>query len=113
VGSSHWAAILDNVSTYPNAESHCTLKTLSADYQKISSLKGRLVAIEPPQEKNHFTPSTQGPDLLVGSIRSATRAEITAALPSRSVVDALVANFISTPDMGPGEFALISNREPT
>ena len=41
-----------------------------------------------------------GPELLLGSVRSATRAEVMAALPSRAVMDTLVEEFFATPDMG-------------
>mgnify|MGYP003644782510 FL=1 len=40
------------------------------------------------------------PDLLVGSVRPATRAEILAAIPPRSVTDAITNTFFDTPDMG-------------
>jgi hypothetical protein len=112
VESTHWAAILDNVSIFSSAGSPCAVKALFADCEKISLLKDRLGVTEKPLKKQHLAPSTQGPGLLVGSIRSATRVEILAALPSRPVVDALVAAFISTPDMGHGEFGFISKREP-
>ncbi|PMD40601.1 hypothetical protein L207DRAFT_528925 [Hyaloscypha variabilis F] len=78
VGQSHWAAILDN----------------------ISLLKDHLGATEAPQKEKDKPQSITGPDLLVGAVRSATRAEIMAALPPRSVTDALVAEFFSVPDMG-------------
>jgi hypothetical protein len=111
VGSSHWAAILDNVSISSSAIPHRDVKSLLTNREQISFLKDRLGAAEPPQKEAHPSPSIQGPDLLVGSVRAATRAEIMAALPSRSVVDALVAEFCTTPDMGCCKFGFLSEHE--
>ena len=74
-------------------------------------MKDQLGATEvPPKEKDTHS-IAPGPDLLVGAMRSATRAELMAALPSRTVMDTLVAEFFSVPDMGCCEFVLMSKRE--
>ncbi|EHK97144.1 hypothetical protein M7I_7156 [Glarea lozoyensis 74030] len=78
VESSHWTAILDN----------------------IACLKDCLDPKDEPAEKQQFPPKPPGPDLLVGSIRGATRTEILASLPSRNRVDRLVEAYFSELDMG-------------
>ncbi|KAG4433415.1 hypothetical protein IFR05_011101 [Cadophora sp. M221] len=78
VGSAHWAAILDN----------------------IACLKDQLGANNPPAEEKPIPETPISPDLLVGAVRPATRAEILAAIPSRSVVDVMTDAFFDTPDMG-------------
>ncbi|KAL5322747.1 hypothetical protein ACEPPN_010722 [Leptodophora sp. 'Broadleaf-Isolate-01'] len=78
VGSAHWAAILDN----------------------IACLKDQLGANSTPQEEKSVPETPVSPDLLVGSVRPATRAEILAAIPARSVVNVITNAFFDTPDMG-------------
>ncbi|KAF8847325.1 hypothetical protein BDZ45DRAFT_607644 [Acephala macrosclerotiorum] len=79
VGSAHWAAILDN----------------------IAGLKDQLdISDESTKEEKDNLPAIPGPDLLVGSVRAATRAEIIASLPPRFVVDKLVMRFYESVDMG-------------
>lgn len=43
---------------------------------------------------------TFGPDLLVGSVKAATRAEILASLPPKEVSDKLIHQYFQTSDMG-------------
>ncbi|CZR61340.1 related to transcription activator protein acu-15 [Phialocephala subalpina] len=79
VGSAHWAAILDN----------------------IAGLKDQLdISDDPIKEEKDSVPEVPGPDLLVGSVRAATRAEILATLPPRGVVDKLLLRFFEGVDMG-------------
>ncbi|KAH7412751.1 hypothetical protein BKA64DRAFT_337135 [Cadophora sp. MPI-SDFR-AT-0126] len=78
VGSDHWAAILDN----------------------IACLKDQLGASGAPSKEKISLDVPIRPDLLVGSVRPATRAEILAAIPPRSVADAITNSFFETPDMG-------------
>jgi hypothetical protein len=44
-------------------------------------------------------PASTGPELLVGSVRPATRAEILLSFPPRAVVDGLVDDFLGMADM--------------
>jgi hypothetical protein len=67
---------------------------------QIACLKDCLDPKDEPSEKQQFPPKPPGPDLLVGSIRSATRTEILASLPSRTRVDRLVESYFSELDMG-------------
>lgn len=41
-----------------------------------------------------------GPDLLVGSIRAASRGEILASLPPKEMCDRLIGRYFQTSDMG-------------
>lgn len=47
----------------------------------------------------HNAPSNGGPDLLVGSVRKATRAELLGSIPPRSVVDMLVNHLLETDEL--------------
>ncbi|PVH78081.1 hypothetical protein DL98DRAFT_422592 [Cadophora sp. DSE1049] len=78
VGSAHWAAILDN----------------------IACLKDQLGASNALSEEKTAPDIPVRPDLLVGSVRPVTKAEILAAMPPRSVTDAITNSFFDTPDMG-------------
>ena len=49
-------------------------------------------------------PRTEGPELLSGCNEYASRHDILAAIPSRSVVDTLVARYFDAMDMTPGIF---------
>jgi len=48
-------------------------------------------------------PKTSGPLLLVGAIRKATRAEILASIPTRSVVDRLISEILNDNASIPGK----------
>lgn len=48
-------------------------------------------------------PETEGPQLLFGSNKYATKSEIIASIPSRRIVDRLVSTYFSGMDMPPGE----------
>lgn len=52
-----------------------------------------------------MSPEVPGPDLLVGSVKAATKSEIMASLPPRGVADKLIAGYFETADMGSCEFA--------
>lgn len=45
------------------------------------------------------TPQITGPDLLNGSVKSATRTEILSALPNRKQVDSLLGTYFAIPDV--------------
>jgi hypothetical protein len=53
---------------------------------------------EPPEPASVAILSAQGPELLVGGIPKATKAEILAALPPRPVADLLMKRFYQTAD---------------
>jgi hypothetical protein len=57
-----------------------------------------------PEEEadRHAPPKKSGPDLLVGSVRKATRAEILASIPPRSIVDVLVEHVLALGDIASG-----------
>lgn len=79
VGGSHWAAILESIAGLKD----------SLEYKEWSN-----------QEAEQYVPSKdRGPDLLVGSVRSATRGEILASIPPRSVVDLLVRSILDSGDI--------------
>jgi hypothetical protein len=75
-------------------------------------LKDHLGATESSQRDKDQALKIQGPDLLVGAIGPATRAEIMAAIPARSVMDALITEFFSVPDMGCCKFSWKPKHEP-
>ncbi|KUJ19439.1 uncharacterized protein LY89DRAFT_490483 [Mollisia scopiformis] len=78
VGSSHWTAILDN----------------------IAGLKDQLDITDDPREETDTVPEVPGPDLLVGSVKAASRAEIMASLPPKAISDRLIDRYFQTADMG-------------
>ena len=75
-------------------------------------MKDHLGATESSQRDKDLAPKIQGPDLLVGAVGPATRAEIMAALPSRSVMDVLITEFFTVPDMGCCKFSWKPKHEP-
>jgi hypothetical protein len=72
---------------------------------QIACLKDSLDHKEERIEKQQFPPKPRGPDLLVGSIRSATRTQILTALPSKGRVDRLVGAYFSVMDMGASKYS--------
>ncbi|CAG8962355.1 hypothetical protein HYFRA_00014152 [Hymenoscyphus fraxineus] len=79
VGSSHWAAILDN----------------------IACLKDSIENTDPPKQqvKKMETSKITGPELFNGSVKSATRTEILSALPGRKQVNFLLDQYFGHPDI--------------
>lgn len=72
----------------------------TANLLQIAELKDSLEENEKKQEVAKTTP--QGPDLLLGANRHATREEILAALPSRPVVDQLIVEYFKRMELAPG-----------
>ncbi|CAG8974704.1 hypothetical protein HYALB_00006440 [Hymenoscyphus albidus] len=80
VGSSHWAAILDN----------------------IACLRDSIENTDPPKQdrvKKMETSKITGPELFNGSLKSATRTEILSALPGRKQVNFLLDKYFGHPDI--------------
>ncbi len=67
---------------------------------QIAGLKDQLETTANSREEKDISPEVPGPDLLVGSIKAATKSEIMASLPPRSVADKLVTGYFETADMG-------------
>lgn len=51
-------------------------------------------------------PEVPGPDLLVGSVKAASRTEIMASLPPKAFADKLIDRYFQTSDMGSCESTL-------
>lgn len=67
-------------------------------------MKDTIANPEPPaEEETTEEPLSIGPDLLVGGFRKATRNEILASVPSRSMVDRMVDAYFTNADMGTSE----------
>lgn len=64
---------------------------------QIAGLKDQLEIGDEVREEKEVV---LGPDLLVGSVRAATRAEILASLPPKDVADKLIERYFQTSDMG-------------
>jgi hypothetical protein len=87
VSSAHWAAVLDGIAElkdhFDNEE-----------------------AMHPdPQAGDAPCPDTTGPQLLYGCPKLATKEEILASVPARSVVDRLVSRYFNSFEMSPGKSA--------
>lgn len=83
VGSSHWAAVLGG----------------------IAELKDLFEEEEPHVTRNAHNPlfnDATGPQLLCGSPQYASKEEILAAVPERSVADRLLSSFFNTFEMHSG-----------
>jgi hypothetical protein len=72
-------------------------------YLQIAGLKDSLEYNEwSKEDAQQHQPTTSGADLLVGSIRKASRAEILASLPPRSIADRLVEHVLRSGDIAIG-----------
>jgi hypothetical protein len=68
-------------------------------YTQIVGLKDLLENSDPQIEEKDLLATPKGPDLLIGSIPKLAKAEILASIPSRPVVDLLIAQYLGTLDM--------------
>ncbi|MCJ1268380.1 hypothetical protein MMC22_008268 [Lobaria immixta] len=92
VGSAHWIAILDGVN---GAERKLF---------KIAELKDHFEDADIRHDDHAFAteqPEVEGPQLLFGSNKYATKHEIVTSLPSRRIVDRLISVYFNTMDMAP------------
>lgn len=85
VGSAHWAAVLGGIAE---------LKDHLDDERALQSH---------PANDDSCCTSMTGPQLLFGCPELATKAEILASLPARSVVDRLVSRYFNSFEMSPGD----------
>lgn len=84
VNSAHWAAVLDGIAE------------LKGHFEKEDEQRLAACSSDPPQ------PDLAGPQLLYGCPKHATKEEILAAVPTRSVVDRLISRYFNALDMAPG-----------
>lgn len=63
-------------------------------------MKDQLDIGDEVREEKEVIPNVLGPDLLVGSVRAATKAELLASLPPKDVCDKLIDKYFQTSDMG-------------
>lgn len=88
VNSAHWVAVLDGIA---ELKDHFEKEEEEAHANR-----------QPPDPS---FPDLTGPQLLYGCTKLATKEEILASIPARSVVDRLVSNYFNTFEMSPGEYA--------
>ena len=85
VNSAHWAAVLDRIAE------------LKDHFEKEEETHVARRLSDPPY------PDLTGPQLLYGCLQYATKEEILASVPTRSVVDRLVSRYFNSFDMSPGQ----------
>ncbi|KAH8595029.1 hypothetical protein B0O99DRAFT_512847 [Bisporella sp. PMI_857] len=82
VGGAHWAAILDSISSLKE----------SVNYEERPTQSDQEVERNPPLK-------TRGPQLLAGFVRKATRADMLASMPPKSIADILIAQMFDSGDI--------------
>jgi hypothetical protein len=76
---------------------------------KIAELKDDFESDAIDGEESEMDPSTlelEGPELLFGKNKNATKEELLAAIPTRPVVDRLMSKYFKTMDMASGRHPL-------
>lgn len=110
VEADHWSAILDGVGSSLGLSDILLIYNLQIAELKeyfdtnTESTSGMSSRLYPPSDfHDDSIRDADGPSVIFGSHKIATKQEILAALPVKSVADRMVANFFANLEYGPGK----------